>query len=459
MKSNLNLAIKTALFGGAMLTASSAFSADKELLDTLLSNGSINDTQYNKLINNETTAKPTVTATDSSAVKISLDKKGFRISSADDAFKLKIGGRIHIQSGYHVGADDLPHTEGTEFRRARIHFKGVLFNDFKYVSEFDFADGKVVVKDLNVSYRGLDWLQITVGNQKQNMSMELQESSNDIMFIERSAVNSLTEKTFNRAIGLNFKSAGKDWSAQLGVYGDDVNPGKDNDKDANGNAQKEYGSEGWGISSRVSYTPINTKTHVLHTGMSVGYRGMNPNKSKVSLGYETTHMSNLYLTKAGVKDVSDMTMAIAELAYMYGPFSVQSEYAHMWLARNADTGVNFDAWYIQAGWTLTGESRSYKGSDGEFKRLKPSEAFGFGEGSGWGAVELAVRYDESDLNSGNINGGTEKAFTVGANWYLNDNVRLMADYRTAFNVNPQEDFAGQDVTGVHAFTARVQLTF
>jgi len=442
MKSNLKLAIKTALFGSAMLTASNAFSADKELLDTLLSNGSINNAQYDKLVDSKETKK----AASSSAVKISLDKKGFRISSADDAFKMKIGGRIHVQTGYHVGAGGNV-TNGTEFRRARLHVKGVLFNDFKYVSEFDFADNLVTIKDLNVSYRGLDWLQITAGNQKQNMSMELQESSNDIMFIERSAVNSLTEKTFNRAIGLNFKSAGKDWSAQLGVYGD--GPSKN----------KDLGDEGWGISSRVSYTPINTKTHVLHTGASIGYRGMD--SGKVKLGYETTHMSNLYLTKADVEDVSDMTMAIAELAYMYGPFSVQSEYAHMWLARNADTGVNFDAWYIQAGWTLTGESRSYKGSDGEFKRLKPSEEFGFGEGSGWGAVELAVRYDESDLNSGNVTGGTEKAFTVGANWYLNQNVRLMADYRTAFDVSLSDSskFDGPDADAVHAFTGRIQLTF
>lgn len=446
MKSNLKLAIKAALFGGAMLTASSAFSADKELLDTLLSNGSINDAQYNKLLNKKATAQPAPAATDSSSkVKISLDKKGFRISSADDAFKLKIGGRFHLQTGYHVGADNLPHTDGTEVRRARIHVKGVLFNDWKYVSEFDFADNKVTIKDLNVSYRGLDWLQITVGNQKQNMSMELQESTNDIMFIERSAVNSLTEKTFNRALGLNFKSAGKDWSAQLGVYGDGVSENKD------------PGDEGWGISSRVTYTPIMTKTHVFHTGASVGYRSMND--GEVSLGYETTHMSNLNLTKATVTNVSDMTMAIAELGYMYGPFSIQSEYAHMWLARETGSDLNFDAWYVQAGWTLTGESRSYKGSDGEFKRLKPSEAFGFGEGSGWGAVELALRYDESDLNSGDINGGTEKAFTVAANWYLNENIRLMADYRTAFDVNPQAAFAGQDVTGVHAFTGRIQLTF
>jgi len=277
------------------------------------------------------------------------------------------------------------------------------------------------------------------------MSMELQESSNDIMFIERSLVNGLTEKTFNRALGLDLKSAGKDWSVQLGVYGDDPSE------------NKKLGDEGWSISSRATYTPINTKNQVLHVGGSVGFRAMEA--GDVKLGYETTHMSNLFLTKDTVNDVNGMTMGIAELAYMYGPFSVQSEYAHMWLDRDGAGGLNFDAWYVQAAWTLTGESRSYKGSDGEFKRLKPSEEFGFGEGSGWGAVELALRYDETDLNSGDIVGGTEKSFTVGANWYLNQNVRLMADYRSAFDVSERTDHAGQDLTGIHAFTGRVQLTF
>jgi len=285
------------------------------------------------------------------------------------------------------------------------------------------------------------------------MSMELQESSNDIMFIERSLVNGLTEKTFNRALGLDLKSAGKDWSVQLGVYGDDPS------------ANKNLGDEGWGISSRATYTPINTKNQVLHVGAAVGFRGMEA--GDVKLGYETTHMSNLNLTEAelavgdgAIENVNGMTLAIAELAYMYGPFSVQSEYAHMWLDRDAaQGGLNFDAWYVQAAWTLTGESRSYKGSDGEFKRLKPSEEFGFGEGSGWGAVELALRYDELDLNSGDIVGGTEKSFTVGANWYLNQNVRLMADYRTAFDVSERTEHAGQDLTGIHAFTGRVQVTF
>lgn len=448
MKSNLKLAIKTALFGSALLTATAASATDKELLDTLLSNGSITQAQYDNLTSNKSAEKKNKTAAAQpsnslSDVKVTLDKKGLRFTSADEAFKMKIGGRMHLQTGYHVGDHGLA-TNGTEVRRARIHIKGVLWNDWKYVSELDFADNKVTIKDMLVNYQGLNTLQITLGNQKQNMSMELQESTNDIMFIERSLVNGLTEKTFNRALGLDLKSSGKDWSVQLGIYGDDPT------------SYKNAGDEGWGVSSRATYTPIHTKNQVLHIGGSVGYRGMDADD--VKLGYETTHMSNLYLTKATVANVNGMTMGIAELAYMYGPFSLQSEYAHMWLDRDAgESGVNFDAWYVQAAWTLTGESRSYKGSDGEFKRLKSSQEFGFGQGSGWGAFELALRYDEDDLNSGDIVGGTEKAFTFAANWYLNQNVRLMADYRNAFDVSNSP--AGNNVDNIHAFTARVQLTF
>ena len=444
MKSNLKLAINAALLTGTALTLNTASATDKALLDTLLSNGSINQVQYAKLAKSE----PKASSSSLSGIKMSLDKKGLRFASADKAFKMKIGGRFHLQTGYHVGAEDFEHTDGTEVRRARLHVKGVLWKDWKYVAEFDFADNKVVIKDLSTTYKGLDWLQITVGHQKQNMSMELQESSNDIMFIERSAVNSLTEKTFNRALGLHFKSAAKDWSAQFAIYGDSTD---DN---------KSAGNEGWGLSGRGTYTPINTKNNVLHLGAAVGFRGMDA--GKVKLGYETTHMSNLNLTKASIGDVNGMTMGIMELAYMRGPFSIQSEYAHMWLARDAgQSGLNFDAWYVQAAWTLTGESRSYKGSDGEFKRLKPSQEFGLSEGSGWGAVELAIRYDESDLQSGDIMGGTEKAVTIAANWYLNQNIRLMADYRTAFDVSARDGIpTGNGIEDdVHAFTGRIQLTF
>ena len=60
-------------------------------------------------------------------------------------------------------------------------------------------------------------------------------------------------------------------------------------------------------------------------------------------------------------------------------------------------------------------------------------------GSGWGALELALRYSHTDLNfhegaggtaatTDSVRGGVQNIWTLGANWYLNANFKLMLDY-------------------------------
>ncbi len=439
----------------ASLSSITVQAADKELLNILLQNGSINQSQYNTLLKKETISKKDV-----NSIVTKLDKNGLQFETADKEFKMKIGGRLHADASFHSGDNDIAGdsaTNGTEIRRARLYIKGVMWDDFKYISEFDFADNSIAIKDLFVTYTGLDWLDITAGHQKQAISMELQESSNDIMFIERSLVNTITASAFDRAIGLNLKSSGKDWSAQIGAYSESI-----------GSSSSDGGDEGWGMSSRVTYAPINTKNQVVHLGAYGGFRETSDNNDILNGGkntrfsYETTHSSNLKLTDTGkISDSENLSIAGFEAAYMQGPFSVQGEYAYAWLTRDGEPSVDFNTFYVQAGWTLTGESRSYKGSDGEFKRLKPAKDFSLKNG-GWGALELAARYDQADMTSENIIGGSEKAVTLALNWYLNQNVRLMADYRRAFDVENSAILAAEnsgDLEGVNTFSLRGQWAF
>jgi spermidine/putrescine-binding protein len=67
------LALASALLVAATALPSAA--ADKELLDILLSNGAIDQAQYEELL-----AKEELTKED--AVAVTLDKKGFRLKSA-----------------------------------------------------------------------------------------------------------------------------------------------------------------------------------------------------------------------------------------------------------------------------------------------------------------------------------------------------------------------------------------
>jgi phosphate-selective porin OprO/OprP len=398
--------------------------------------------------------------------KVKLDKKGLQFETADKDFKFKLGGRIHADANYtdddnyvFAGGDDAgAHVEandGTEFRRARIDFSGTFFKDWNFKTVADFADNSVSMKDLFLQYTGLNFMTVTGGQQKQNFSRELLESSNDLMFTERSLMNVLNGPVVDRAIGLNFQTPDnqKNWSAQLGIYGDTIAANKNDGK----------ADEGASVSGRVTYAPIEEKTKVVHLGVAGNYRSPSADDKIIDKGlvyeYETNHMSNLFLVEAPVKGINDIKMLGLEASGLYGPFSMGAEYTRTWLDRkDAGSNLELDGWYVDAAWTITGESRKYKA--GKFYKVDPAKPFSFRNGT-WGAWELATRYSTVDLNDGTFHGGELSNTTVALNWYFNSNVRLMADWIRTFNVSDPAvvTTTGGDPDDNDTFTLRAQLAY
>lgn len=78
---------------------------------------------------------------------------------------------------------------------------------------------------------------------------------------------------------------------------------------------------------------------------------------------------------------------------------------------------------------LTGEDASYRGV------AKPDQPFTI-DGAGWGAFEVVGRYGELDLDDDTFplfanaasSASAAKAWTVGLNWYLNSNLKLVTNY-------------------------------
>lgn len=400
-------------------------------------------------------------------VKVTVDKKGLTAETADKDFKFNLGGRIQTDANYTVngnyvaaGTANTPFpiqenaNDGTEVRRARIDFTGTFYKDWDFKTQIDFADNAVAVKDLFVQYNGLDYVNITGGQQKQNFSQELLESSNDLMFTERSLMNVLNAPLVDRAIGLNFQSIAKTgYTAALGFYGDTISPNK-----TLGNA-----NEGWSINGRATYAPIEEKTKVVHLGIAGNYR--QPNGSDKVMDktlvyeYETDHMSNLFLIESDVSLINNISMLGLEASGLYGPFSVNSEYTHQWLSREGNNdNLSFDGWYVDAAWSITGESRKYK--QGKFYKLSPAKEFSFKNGT-WGAFELATRYSGVDVNSNNFKGGSLQNITVAVNWYFNDNIRLMTDWTRAFDVHypAVTTDGGGAPNDNNTFTIRAQLAY
>ena len=134
-----------------------------------------------------------------------------------------------------------------------------------------------------------------------------------------------------------------------------------------------------------------------------------------------------------------------EAAYVQGPLSFQAEFVQSSLDEAEAT-----SWYLQGSYFLTGESRAYKTSSGIFSRVKPNNNYG---PDGAGAIEVALRIQEMDLEE-MLAGESAEAVSIGVNWHLNPNARVMFNL---VNAAPSENSAyGNDVT---SFVTRFAVNF
>lgn len=461
-----------AVTGALLLTTGLSAMADSttDIVNALISKGVLTEEEGALLIKGRTGEKESAEKKAKDQASVKVGKKGLEVESGDGNFSLKLGGRMHADvtsfqnddnlraRGPVTNVTPLEATSGTEIRRGRIALSGTLYKDFDYIIETDFSGNATGVRDLFVNYRGFKPLEITVGHQKHAMSMEIQESSNDIMFNERSAVQALTLPYFDRAIGVNLKTSGDNWNVQGGVYGDSVSPQE------NGSVGRSDEGGGWGL--RGTFAPINEENRLVHFGANIGQRKTNDannqvNSNSPAFALRTANNSGLSLSNTGnITGLDKVTLGILEFSAMYGPLSFQSEFAQAKAEREQRSDLDFNAFYVQAGYSLTGESRTYKGSDGEFKRLKPKNNFSLEKGT-WGAWEVAARYDQLDLVDEDILGGEQKRVSLNLNWYMNENVRLLAGYTRTFDLenSPIVKANGDQPDSIDLLTLRTQFAF
>ncbi|MGJ8619930.1 MAG: OprO/OprP family phosphate-selective porin [Methylophilaceae bacterium] len=461
MNFQLRRALMTALAGTALFGFGSNAMADStfDLIQALVEKGVLTEEEALPLLKSRANDEKAAEKKEKSFAKVEAGKKGLVVKSGDGSSEVSIGGRLHVEAMSHSNDEDLSNggaTDGTDIRRARMYVKGKIANDWKYIIEADLAGNNVSMKDVFGEYVGIEDWTFTFGNQKHAMSMEVQESSNDIMFTERGLTYALTTPYFDRAIGLNAKVEGETWNVQGGIYGDQFEPEKTNSTD-----------EGHGFAIRGTWNPVWDKDagHMVHLGANYGERSLS-NQTNVITGsnkgdfsYETTNGSNLKLLDTpNIPGFEKVKVGVLEFAAMYGPLSFQSEYAHA-KAEGTDD-FDFDAWYANVGYTLTGEHREYKPEDGEFKRLKPKTDFSLKNGT-WGAWEVAARLDSLDLNDGTIQGGEGDRYTLALNWYLNYNFRIMADYSRVYDIDngPVTQANGDEADDIDTFTLRAQWAF
>ena len=347
-------------------------------------------------------------------VKISM-KPSPKIESADGKYSFQPFGRVHLDSTQ-FSDDKKDHANNSNFRRARLGFKGKLGEDFAYKSEIDFGEEGVAFKEVTLAYTGLEHADVKVGHQKPSFGMEQNTSSNYLMFIERAApTNAFTR---DEEIGINVLGGGDNWSLAAGVFNEDAgNDDTGEDEDVTFDVR--------GSVNLLGLADAETD-NVLHLGAGVSHRRPTGN---VRFSAKPAGDGDRIIDTGNFGSVDDVNVYSLEAAGVFGPFSFQSEYFTADVSRSGgNVDADFDGYYAQAGWVITGESRPYKGKKGNFSRIKPKSPFSLKNG-GLGAWEVLARYENTDLNDAGagITGGELDNVSVGVNWHLTNHVRLMAN--------------------------------
>lgn len=326
------------------------------------------------------------------------------------------------------------------FRRARLGAEGEASEMSRWVFEVDFAGGDINLKDAFFAVNHLPFLrEVRVGYVAEPFTLEGQTRSVWFPFTERSpsfvfdparrwgaAVYSYTDDQRIFVQGGAFKS---------GTTSDGNDIGDSNDM--------AYIAR---VVALPWYDDSNDSMHLFHVGGAISQVYPKDNKVTFNQGPQNNLLqSGSDNPRVGFVPTVTMTADQYQLynlqaALVLGPLSFQAEWTGTHVDQTNGQPVNLGGWYVFGSYFLTGEHRTYNRQFGTFWEPTVRHPFLCPDGrslaGGPGAWELAVRLAYLNFDSANLpklstglpSGTRQTTVTVGLNWYLNDNARIMFDW-------------------------------
>ena len=354
------------------------------------------------------------------------------LASPNSGYKLWFDIRAQADGAVFFGAPDYadPIGNGTSIRRARFAVKGQIDENWYGEFDMDLANGLVELKDAIIRYTGIPNLDLQVGNFKENFSIQRNTTSRYLQFMERPMVCSAL--TPSRHLGINAKYA-KDWLwFSAGAFTQEVAGSEEWTNVADNN--KDFGrNAGYSLTTKLVFRPLYKLDNAsLHIGAAYSYRTTKVSQAtgewgtyRASARNSTSINRKKYLDTNNLKGYDHNNLWTVELAGHWDGFRYEAAYVGDNVRFNDGDArsINFSGWYAQAGYLLFGGSQRYDSNGGKYTKIKP--------GKKWGDLELCFRYEFVDLNAPerNVFGGSAEAYTVGLNWWVNNNVKVQLNYQ------------------------------
>lgn len=458
-------------------------------------------------------AKPNAPQPDQPKWDFRWGDPGLFVESADKDFTAHVGGTVHYDAAWYQASPLLEapldrggtgrFVDGVNLRRARLLLEGTAYQAVDYKLEVEFANGYFArgtgtaggPLDITNSPGPTDaWITIKdvpvvgnvrIGNQKEWFSLEALNSHKALEFLERSYLFDFTQPTaFNngRSPGV---SVFRTW------LDDRVFTGAGVYKNESNLIGVGLGFGQYAVTGRLAALPVwEPDDHTFWmVGGAMSHRDPVDGRVQVRIRDDIRNapfpllnlVANTGPLPTGTQDLFNL-----QTAAVCGPLTVQSEYAANVLrgvavGRLPDgatvpagagfvlpasvAGIRpgqtlfFQGCYAEALWLLTGETRTFNNKTYVMNRVIPKRPVRLkpkdGEGCGWGAWEVGLRYQYLDLSNRDVQAGRLDAVTLGLNWYLNAAAKLQFNY----DVTHRGDVANPAQGTVHAFGTRLAFDF
>ncbi len=364
----------------------------------------------------------------------------FALKSADDSFKLRVGGYLQIDGRFFLH-DEVPLLTNTFLmRRVRPILEGTVYKYYDFRIMPDFGGGTASLQDAYLSISYWPQTKLQVGKFKPPVGLERLQSGASLLFVERALPTNLVP---NRDIGLQLYGDLGDgaFSYALGVFNGvadlasaDTEPSSNDDKD---------------IAGRIFTLPFKTSDIESLQGLGLGISGSYGNEQgtpatpnlpsyrtpaqQIFFSYRAAPAGTAATAANTVASDGRLTRYSPQAYYYSGPFGLLGEYVRSSQEVKlgfASATLGNSAEQVAVSYVLTGGAAWYKG-------VKVKHTFDPRNGE-WGEFELKARYsrlvvddDAFPIYANPVAVAREaKAWAVGVNWYLNKNVKLNLDYET-----------------------------
>ena len=360
-------------------------------------------------------------------------------SKNNSGYKIWFDNRVQTDGAVFFGAPQWADgiSNGLSIRRARFAVKAQINRDWYGEVDCDMANGVFELKDAIIRYTGIPHLELQVGSFKEIFSMQRNNSSRYLLFMERPMVCSALAPS--RHIGFNINYHYKSIFLNGSIQGQEIEGAEAREYTEEKSKGQLGPDEGLSYTVKAIWQPGWDKPNWgLHVGGAFSYR--NPKTTDEIWGKtryssrNTTGINRKKYIDTGDFAYHHRLLYTAELAGYWGGFRGEAVWMGNTTFLPADGGSrNFSGWYVQAGYLLFGGTQRYDAGGGKFTRVK--------RGRGWGDIELCGRVEYIDLNADKklaiadqkIMGGSAMAYSAGINYYINDHVKIMLNYQ--FNDN------------------------